>query len=137
MESNLRFYLNDIEKNEFGASDLIIKDLKSQLDFELSKDYIDLMKEFNGGEGEVGENSWLCLFPLEDLIRVNKDYSSFLDQVPDYFLFGKDAADTGYAFHKQRHTVHSFGLMSDFETDSIEYCGNTFVSFVEYLYNQQ
>jgi len=94
------------------------------------------MQEFNGGEGEIGENSWLCLFPIEELASINENYKILMLQIPDYFLFGKDAADTGYAFHKNKKSIHAFGLMSNFETDPIEFCGNNFVEFLEYLYTQ-
>jgi hypothetical protein len=136
MNDKLKYYLSDIVKNEEGASYELINDAQKNLGFTLPQDYIDLMKEFNGGEGEVGENSWLCLFSIEELATTNKDYCLLMEQIPNYFLFGKDSADTGYAFHKQNQTVHSFGLMSNFQTDSITFCGNNFVEFVEYLYNQ-
>jgi len=136
MDAKISFYLENVMKNDIGASEDSIRRLQEQIGFELPPDYIDLMKEFNGGEGEVGENSWLCFFPIEDLIITNKDYQLLMQQIPDYFLFGKDAADTGYAFHKIKQTVHSFGLMSNFKTDPIEFCGNSFSEFIEYLHNQ-
>ena len=111
MEDKLKYYLNNFVKNKKIASEELIKEIE-RLDFGLPKDYIDLMKEFNGGEGEVGENGWLCLFPINELLIINKNYSLLMQQIPDYFLFGKDAADTGYAFHKRKGTIHSFGLMS-------------------------
>jgi hypothetical protein len=82
-----------------------------------------------------GKNSWLCLFPIEKLVETDKNYGSLLEAIPDYFLFGKDTADMGYALHKQSQTFHSFGLMSDFETAPIEFCGNNFAEFLEYLYH--
>ncbi|WP_342332025.1 SMI1/KNR4 family protein [Pedobacter sp. FW305-3-2-15-E-R2A2] len=93
-------FLRKIVKNDIGASEKSIQELQKQIAFELSQDYIQLMKNFNAGEGEIGENGWLCLFPVEDLVIANSDYKLLMEQIPDYFLFGKDAADTGYAFHK-------------------------------------
>lgn len=136
MDGKLDFYLDNIVKNQVGASDASINKLQQEADFELPKDYINVMKKYNGGEGEVGENCWLCLFPIEDLITTNKDYNLLMEQIPDYFLFGKDASDSGFAFHKINKTIHSFGLMSNFKTDHIEFCGNSFTEFVKYLYNQ-
>ena len=136
MDPQINYYLRAFIKNSSGASEKSIEQLQSAITFELPAEYISLMKEFNGGEGEIGENSWLTLFPVEDLVLIQKDYDLLLRQVPDYFLFGKDAADTGYAFHKINQTFHSFGLMSNFEKDAIENCGNTFNNFMEYLYNE-
>ena len=135
MDNKLIYYLVDFEKNGF-VSEEIVSEILEQVDFLLPKDYVDFMTESNGGEGEIGENSWLCLFPIEELIITNKNYTLLMEQIPEYFLFGKDAADTGYAFNKPNGTIHSFGLMSNFKTDPIEFCGNNFTEFIEYLYNQ-
>ncbi|AFD08097.1 SMI1/KNR4 family protein [Solitalea canadensis] len=110
MNEKINFYLNDIEKNEHRASDELIKTVQDQLDFVQPNDYIDLMKAFDGGEGEIGENSWLCLFPIEELIEINEDYKILMEQIPDYYLFGKDSADTGFAFHKQELTYIHLAL---------------------------
>lgn len=58
-----------------------------------------------------------------------------MGQILDYFLFGMNATDTSYAFHKVKMTFHSFGLMSNFKTDYIDFCGNSFSEFLENLYN--
>jgi len=39
----------------------------------LPKDYVEFMKNHNGGEGDVGE-TWLILYPLEELQEINDDY---------------------------------------------------------------
>lgn len=136
MNEKMLSYLSEFEWNDSGATDDSLNKLQVLADFQLPVDYRELMKEFNGGEGEVGENGWLVLFPIEDLLRTNEDYISLMEQIPEYFLFGKDAADTGYAFNKRDKSFHSFGLMSDFKKDPIEFCGSSMVEFLEYLYNQ-
>jgi SMI1 / KNR4 family (SUKH-1) len=136
MNEKIKYYLSRFEKNDNIILDNTIESVQQQIDFKLPKDYLDVIKEINGGEGEIGNNGWLKLYPLERVIQVNINYRLLMQQIPDFFLFGKDAADTGYAFHKQEHTYHSFGLMSDFNTDFITFCGNTFEDFLKYLYNQ-
>lgn len=103
--------------------------------FQFPDSYLDVIRYIDGQEGEIGLNSWLCLFPLQELREVNHDYKLLMDEIPDYFLIGKDAADTGYAFHKTQGTFHSFGLMSDFKTDFIEFMGYDFYGFLETLFN--
>jgi hypothetical protein len=136
MNDRVKLLLGDLETCDKGASIDLINSVQNQLDFVLPKDYVDIMLEFDGGEGEVGEKSWLCLFPVGELVEGNKNYQLLMEQIPDYFLFGKDAADTGYAFHKQKQSFHSFGLMSNFRTDPIKFCGADFAEFIEYLYNR-
>ena len=136
MDERINFYFSNFLKNEVGASDISINELQKLAGFELPQDYINVMKEFNGGEGELGSNGWLCLFPVEDLLKTNNDYNLVMAQIPDYFLFGKDAADTGYAFNKLDQSFYSFGLMSDFSVDLIEFCASSFIDFAAYLYNK-
>jgi hypothetical protein len=111
MNTELENYLREVVRKNAGASDALISNAQENAGFVFPKDYVEVIKEFNGGEGEVGERGWLNLFPVDDLNATNKDYDLLMNDIPDYFLFGKDAADTGYAFHKTKHTYHSFGLL--------------------------
>ncbi|WP_405352416.1 SMI1/KNR4 family protein [Ruminococcus sp.] len=43
----------------------------------LPTEYIEFMKRHNGGEGDTGE-SWLVIFPIEELESVNNDYKEYL-----------------------------------------------------------
>ncbi len=134
MNSEIAFYLPGLTNKDMGATEVQIAELENSIDFLLPPDYVEVMKSFNGWEGEVGDSSWLQLFPIEELLEVNKDYSYLMSEIPNYFLIGKDAADTGFAFHKYDHTFHAFGLMSDFERDHIDLYGSSFLEFVRYLY---
>lgn len=64
---------NDFEFNEpySGEFETVIYGV------ELPKEYVEFMKEHNGGEGDTGE-SWLVLFPIEELKEINDDYHDFL-----------------------------------------------------------
>jgi hypothetical protein len=133
--NNYQYYFSDFIRNSNGfLSDAVVQEVMEKAGFGFPADYTEVMKAYNGGEGSIGKNAWLILYPIEDLIQVNTDYGVLMEQIPDYFLFGKDAADTGFAFHKQYGTYHAFGLMSDFKADNIDYCGNSFFEFVRYLY---
>ena len=46
---------------------------------ELPEEYVAFMKAHNGGEGNVGE-SWLVLFPIEELQEINDDYQEYLPE---------------------------------------------------------
>ncbi len=107
----------------------------SQFPFSFPASYIDVIRFINGYDGGIGIDSWIYLFPVKELAEVNNDYRLLMEDIPDYFLIGKDAADTGYAFHKAQGTFHSFGLLSNFETDSIDFMGHDFYEFLETLYN--
>ena len=133
--NEIQYYIIDLIKDPMTVSEAVVNSLKSRLNFELPYDYLELMRSSREMEGEIGENSWLTLFPLENLIEINTVYLVMGD-IPDYFLIGKDAADTGFAIHKFNKTYHSFGLLSDFDKDFIEFCGNNLTEFLAYLYNK-
>lgn len=38
-----------------------------------------------------------------------------------------------YTLHKTLGTYHSFGLMSNFKTDKIKHCGDSFEEFVQLI----
>ena len=133
METKVQNILINIKRNSTVLSDEDFNTIIQSFNFKFPESYTSVMRYFNGGEGEIGHDSWLCLFPLEELNQTNKNYSDLMSEIPDYFLFGKDAADTGYAFHKSNGTFHSFGLMSNFKTDPIDFIGNDFTEFLEWL----
>ncbi|SMC87895.1 SMI1/KNR4 family protein [Cellulophaga tyrosinoxydans] len=62
-------YLKEFEGNS-GITSEKLSFLK--LPERLPEDYIELLKQFNGGEGEVGEE-YLVLHKADELIEINKD----------------------------------------------------------------
>lgn len=135
MNAKLKYYLTDFAKNERQVSDDLMEIIQRNLGFQLPEDYLEIIKEYGGIEGEVGGNSLLYLYSIEEVIDANNDYKLLMEQIPQYFLIGKDAADGGFAIHKVNGTYHTFGLMSNFKKDPIDFCGSNFSEFLEYLYN--
>jgi hypothetical protein len=117
-----------------GVSNSFILEVQERLGFEFPSDYVDVMNEFDGGEGGIGIGT-LILYSIDEMIEANNQYNYLMKHIPDFYLFGQDAADTGFAFHKRNKTAHSFGMLSDFDTDPIIFCGNNFTEFLEHLDN--
>src|ERR1700722_11719690 len=126
MRSRLAFLLSGFYKSTSGVAENIIAAVQKDLGFELPPDYLEVMREFDGGEGKVGGKGRLILYSLEETVQANEDYSLVMREIPDYYLIGKDAADTGFAFYKPDKSVHSFGLMSIFPGDLITCVGSSF-----------
>jgi len=136
MKPRLTFLLADFYKNTPGVTDAEIAAVQKDIGFELPADYLEVMREFDGGEGKPGGvGRRLFLYSLYETIEVNERMHDLMHQIPEYYLFGKDSADGGFAFHKQNKTVHEFGLMSNFKTDPIDLVGNSFEEFLEFLLN--
>lgn len=85
-----------IETWNSGASDESFFQLTSALAYVLPGDYLEFLREHDGGEGSVGEN-YLILWKTEELIAFNREYET--DQyAPGLFLFGSDGGGVGYGF---------------------------------------
>lgn len=54
----------------------------------IPQNYIDFMTEHNGGEGDIGE-SWLILFPIEELKEINDSYN-VPEYLPDHIIVGSN-----------------------------------------------
>ena len=60
-------------------------------DVVLPNDYIELMKKHNGGEGDIGE-TWLILYPLEELQEINDDYE-IEEILPGHIIIGSNGGE--------------------------------------------
>ena len=60
----------------------------------LPKDYVEFMKKHNGGEGDIGE-TWLILYPLEELQEINDDYE-IEEFLPGHIIIGSNGGGELY-----------------------------------------
>lgn len=56
--------------------------------------YIDFMKQHNGGEGDIGE-TWLILFPIEELQEINEEYC-IEEFLPNHIIIGSNGGGELY-----------------------------------------
>lgn len=54
----------------------------------LPGDYLEFMKQHNGGEGDTG-NVWVIFFRMEELTEINEDYS-VEEYLPDSCIIGSN-----------------------------------------------
>lgn len=61
--------------------------------------YLEFMQEHNGGEGDIGE-SWLVLYPLEDLQEINDDYE-INEYLPNNVIIGSNGSEELYGIDSE------------------------------------
>ena len=83
----------------------------------LPSQYIDFMKEHNGGEGDIGE-TWLILYGLEELEEMNEDFAEFLE---DSVIIGSNGGGELYGINKDGFY---FNVPEIIEADYIKLLGN-------------
>lgn len=132
MDATIEQLLHKLNRNEKPNDNDVLK-LTSQIDFSLPQDFLLFLNEFNGGEGFVGENSYLILWKTGDLIEFNHGYM-VNEFAPELFLIGSDGAGTAYAIRKIDGAFVQVPFIG-MSIEESEKCGDNFKDFLEYLNN--
>lgn len=75
-----------------------IQEFVNSINFKLPSGFIEFFKQRNGAEYQ-GINGFLILWPLTDMIELNKEYN--VDEyAPGFFIFGSDGGDSSYCIEK-------------------------------------
>jgi hypothetical protein len=119
-----------------GASENLLKMVESQLGVSLPPEYADFLKYSNGAEGTIGENSYLVLWPVEEIAPLNKAYAVG-EFAPGLLLFGSDGGGVGYAFDTRSETMPIVEVpFIGMNLNDTKLRGLTFVEFLEHLHSQ-
>jgi hypothetical protein len=74
----------------------VVEALSSSLKVALPLDYLDFLRQHNGGEGFIGDN-YIIFWKAEELADFNREYE--VDRyAPGIVLFGSDGGGDGYGF---------------------------------------
>jgi hypothetical protein len=128
-------YLVDLKLND-TSSNTSITAVEESLKVHLPSDYLSFIKQHNGVVGPIGENSFLNLWSLDILVKYNEGYG-VNEFAPGLILFGSDGGDTAYAFDTRDNRMPIVEVpFIGMDLDEVKRCGNSFVEFLKYLYNQ-
>lgn len=74
----------------------VVEALSSSLKVAIPLDYLDFLRQHNGGEGFIGDN-YIIFWKAEELADLNREYE--VDKyAPGLVLFGSDGGGDGYGF---------------------------------------
>lgn len=117
------------------ASNDVIDSFEKTSNMILPAEYKIFLKLTNGGEGFIGANSYLILWPVEELIELNKSYK-IDDYAPGLFIFGSNGGGEAYAFDTR------MGIMDVVQVPFVgmdmaltQKIATSFDKFIEKLYN--
>ena len=91
---------------------------------------------YNGAEGSIGENSYLVIWSIEDIISLNEEYGVF-EFTPEILYFGSDGGDMAYAFDRRNSAVKIVEI--PFESISVNDAvtlSDDFDDFIKLIYNR-
>ncbi|MCK4261258.1 MAG: SMI1/KNR4 family protein [Halanaerobiales bacterium] len=130
---NINEFISKLDFNGVGLSEKI-REIEEILKVIFPDEYKEFMLKYNGGEGEIGENNYLVVWPLEELIELNEEYA-VNEFAPGLFLFGSDGGSVAYAFDTRKESIPIVEVpFIGMDLDDISFCSNTFNVFLEYLY---
>src|SRR4051812_596928 len=83
-----------------GASEEQLSAVQESLGAELPDDYLTLLRMTDGGEGPIGEMSYLSLWSSEALVERNRGYKFDEDYARDLTLIGTDGGNEVFAIRR-------------------------------------
>lgn len=109
-----------------------IEEAERELRVTLPEDYRTFLTTANGGEGPMGGQSYVILWPVEELVEHNRGYKPDPDYAPGLTLIGTDGGNEVFAVRSgDGHYVAAPLIgMSD---GAIKDLGATFAEFVQTL----
>lgn len=135
MDESIMSLLDAMDFNEAADEDKI-KNLEKNIGFTLPIHYKEFMLYSNGAEGELGENSYLVIWPIEDIVSLNEAYD-VSKYTPNILYFGSDGGDMAYAFDTRSETVSIVEIPFDsIHIEDANLCAYDFYDFIRKLYEE-
>lgn len=119
------------------ATEDAIRGAELELDMKFPAQYRKFMLESNGAEGGIGENSYLAIWSVEEIVPSNTDLK--VEQfTPGLVIFASDGGGTAYAFDKRAENISIVEIPDDsIHIEDATPCGDTFEDFLQYLYDAE
>jgi len=115
------------------ANDIVV--FQASNNITLPQEYVDFLKVSDGGEGFIGQNSYVIFWKLNELMKLNDAYQvrNYADKL---FLFGSNGGGEAFAFDTRQkpYTIVSVPFVG-MDMELIETIGKTFWEFLEFLYD--
>lgn len=92
-------YMNDMDLNE-STEDLLIEEVEKKIGIKFPYQYRNFILSHNGAEGPIGENSYLVVWPIDEIVSLNEEYGVF-EFTPEILYFGSDGGEMAYAFDRR------------------------------------
>lgn len=101
----------------------------NQIDFELPEDYIDFMRNKNGGIVRFKNGVCLDLWKSEKLKDLNDGYHTN-EFAPGNYIIGSNGGGTAFAINKYDKTFIEFEFIGMLISDKANFLANSFREFI-------
>jgi len=136
MNTNLKRLTEQMKLNPPAIKE-ILDETAAKLKIKFPGQYVEFMLASNGAEGRIGPDSYLVIWPAEQLIALNMEYA-VNEFTPGLVYFGSDGGGAAYAFdvRASNPSIVEFPFAS-VKIEDAKFCGNTFTEFLEYLHQEK
>jgi hypothetical protein len=107
-----------------------VAEAERALETEFPESYRTFLRTANGGEGPIGNESYLILWPAEELVQHNEGYKPDSRYAPDLVFIGTDGGNEAFAFHRAEGTFVSAPLIG-MTPEAVNVRGSDFQEFLE------
>lgn len=136
MDEKIQKLIKGLELRPPAKNDDIDK-IEKTSNIKLSNEYKNFLKLTNGGEGFIGENSYVMFWAVEELIELNESYE-VNDYAPGLFVFGSNGGGEAYAFDTRSSSMNIVQIpFVGMDIDLIQQMATTFNEFIENLYRAE
>lgn len=136
MDAGVTQLMSQLRLNSPPPSGLIEK-VQLELGITFPADYANFIAAHNGGEGPIGNSSYLSIWPLEEMGILNEGYETQL-YAPGLVFFGGDGGGEGYGWDTRDVDMPIVQVpYIGMEWGVAIPCGTTFVEFLEYVARQR
>lgn len=112
-----------------------IKKVESEMDIIFPIQYKEFMLKTNGSEGFIGENSYLAIWSIEEIVPFNKE-GKVEEFTPGLVQFASDGGGMVYAFDKRNEEILIVEIADDsIHIEEAKFLAKTFAEFLQYLYD--
>ncbi len=120
-------------------SNEVLKEIDAQRIFEeinivFPEDYVEYMLKKNGGEGAIGEEGYMRLWMLQELIEANEDYA-VQEFAPGLFLIGSDGGDNAYGVRREDVAFIEVPFIG-MSNEEAKVLGSNFTEFLQVIANR-
>jgi len=120
--------LAEFQANQ-GAPLVSIRNVEAQLAVAFPAEYVEFLQQANGGEGPVGAESYVILWPVDELVERNEVYKVDDEYAPGLTFIGTDGGNEVFAIRRtDNHFVRAplIGMAPDVVDDT----GSTLEEFL-------
>ena len=123
MNKNIINLVSKMDLNK-SADEKEIMEVENRIGVKLPIQYKEFMLYSNGAEGELGENSYLVIWPIEEIISL-------------ILYFGSDGGDIAYAFDIRNENISIIEIpFESIHIEDAQLCAYDFNDFIEKMYNE-